>query len=84
METDDNLLSLVTIGLFLNNTIQNQGNHCIVATNLTRPAVDQGNQAVAISDERCQEATKNLSSVLGLMGMLAFRQVAVARQFIGG
>jgi hypothetical protein len=84
METDDNLLSLATIGLFLNNTIQNQGNHCIVAVNLTRPPVDQGNQALSISDEQCQEVTKNLSSSLGLMGMLAFRQMALARQFIGG
>ena len=48
--------SLLTISGSLNNTTNNQGNHCIVALNedSQRPAVAVGNQVLPAGAESCE------------------------------
>lgn len=54
-------LSLLTIGLFMNTTVFNQGNHCIVALSLLPLKLeDGGNTAIITSSEQCQSLRDNI------------------------
>jgi hypothetical protein len=56
------LFSLITFSFLMNNTHNNQGNHCITGINLdpTRPAETPGNLILSGNNEYCQ-------NILGLL-----------------
>jgi hypothetical protein len=72
--------SLLTLTAMLNNTTNNQGNHCIVAFNQDpqRPAIAQGNQVLHVGARGCDVLEKEildkgdelLSTILRGIGML--------------
>ncbi|MFQ5793427.1 MAG: DUF6519 domain-containing protein [Candidatus Bipolaricaulia bacterium] len=58
-------ISLFTTSSLMNNTTNNQGNHCIIAVNTdpARPAVDPGNQV--LNEVPCGQLSENLLNLLG-------------------
>ena len=76
------LMSLLTLTGWLNNTTNNQGNHCIVAANsdLSRQVVDTGNQVLLAQSESCQSlqnyADENVDAMIsGVLGAISFKGV---------
>lgn len=49
------IFSLVTISTLMNNTIANQGNHCIVAVSTGQPALATDNLVLTRSADGCQK-----------------------------
>jgi hypothetical protein len=78
MVVDDGILSLVTVGLFMNATTMNQGNHCIITFNQTRPAIDNGNEALASNQDRCASLEESLQPALRNLAEMMFNQAAMS------
>ncbi len=69
----------MTIGLFLNATTFNQGNHCIVTFNQDRSPIDDGNQALLGNVDTCAALEKDLQQQMQALANAFFASIQLAK-----
>lgn len=83
MNVDFFPLSLLTITLFMNTTVYNQGNHCIVALSLMPGnLVDTGNTSAVISNDQCRSLLGQVAAPV--QGAVIGRDYYATRASLGG